>query len=447
MYSNARVCAPLTLLLSDGRGGAANSRVSVSDSLLTTNRVYQMPDASGTVPLLSLSQTFTAAQTFEASTAGKLVNFNRTTDSVQADVSWRTGGVLRWDLRFQTAETGSNAGGDLALIARSDAGAAIDTPLTIGRAAASPFTLGRPVIITSSGSLVVGTSAFIGSERARIAGGTIATPTSTDVVIGGGSLSAGATVTCVGLVATGVATLGSASTGGHTLTANTSHTLIRTDANTATVNQSLALIKRTTGTAANGYGTNWIIQLASSNGTDRAAANMEASWVDATDATRKSRVRFEASDAAGQREFLRGEAFGAAAGVSLLGASATSGTVTAAGAILSNTTGGVGYTTGAGGTVTQITSRTTGVTLNTATGAITLVSAAGSASWQSFTVTNSAVAATDTVILNQVSGTDLYMLSVTAVAAGSFRISFATTGGTTTEQPVFRFTVIKSVSA
>lgn len=110
-------------------------------------------------------------------------------------------------------------------------------------------------------------------------------------------------------------------------------------------------------------------------------------------------------------------------------------------------TGGLGYGTGSGGAVTQITSRTTGVTLNKTNGAITLVSAAGSATWQSFTVTNSTVAATDTIIANQKSGTDLYMISVTAVAAGSFRISFATTGGTTTEQPVFNFAVIKAVTA
>jgi hypothetical protein len=118
------------------------------------------------------------------------------------------------------------------------------------------------------------------------------------------------------------------------------------------------------------------------------------------------------------------------------------------GAFRSNgATGGIGYATGAGGTVTQITSRTTGVTINKITGAITLVSAAGSVAWQSFTVTNSAVAGSDTVICNQVSGTDLNMIHVTAIAAGSFRISFATTAGVTVEQPVFRFTVIKSVSA
>lgn len=105
-----------------------------------------------------------------------------------------------------------------------------------------------------------------------------------------------------------------------------------------------------------------------------------------------------------------------------------------------------GYDAGSGGTVTQITSRTTGVTLNEPSGQITLVSAAGTATWQSFTVTNSTVAATDTVIVNQASGTDLYMIHVTAVGAGSFQITYATTGGTTTETPVFNFAVIEGAA-
>ena len=53
------------------------------------------------------------------------------------------------------------------------------------------------------------------------------------------------------------------------------------------------------------------------------------------------------------------------------------------------------------------------------------------------------VAATDVVCVVQKSGTDKYMTHVTNVAAGSFQITFATTGGTTTEQPVFNFALIK----
>lgn len=110
---------------------------------------------------------------------------------------------------------------------------------------------------------------------------------------------------------------------------------------------------------------------------------------------------------------------------------------------------GIGYGTGtgAGGAVTQITSRTTGVTLNTYSGQITLVSAAGSATPASFTVTNSKVAAGDTIILVQKSGTDLLELHVTAVAAGSFRITFFTTGGTTTETPVITFAVVRAAAS
>lgn len=110
-------------------------------------------------------------------------------------------------------------------------------------------------------------------------------------------------------------------------------------------------------------------------------------------------------------------------------------------------TGPLGFATGAGGAVTQITSRTTGVTLNTATGAITLFAAAGSATAATFTVTNSAVAATDVVIVSAKSGTNVYLTYVTAVAAGSFNITFNTTGGTASDSPVINFAVIKAVAA
>jgi hypothetical protein len=126
----------------------------------------------------------------------------------------------------------------------------------------------------------------------------------------------------------------------------------------------------------------------------------------------------------------------------------TSGILTFSGAMLSSGTGGIGYTTGAGGTVTQATSRTTGVTLNKPSGAITMFTAAGSATPASFTVTNSTVAATDTISLNIKSGaTNTYFYFITAVAAGSFVITFWTTGGTASDTPVLNFNVIKGVAA
>jgi hypothetical protein len=110
---------------------------------------------------------------------------------------------------------------------------------------------------------------------------------------------------------------------------------------------------------------------------------------------------------------------------------------------------GIGYAalTGAGGAVTQITSRTTAVTLNALCGAITLVSAAGSTTPASFTVNNNKVKAGDIIVLNQQSGADLYSMDVTNVQDGSFQVTTNTKSGTTTEQPVFNFAVIKATSS
>lgn len=121
--------------------------------------------------------------------------------------------------------------------------------------------------------------------------------------------------------------------------------------------------------------------------------------------------------------------------------------INAAQTVVAVGTGGLGYGAGSGGTVTQATSRTTGVTINKPTGAITMFSAAGSATAATFTVTNSKVDATDTVVISQKSGTNLYVTAVTAVAAGSFNVTFYTTGGTATDAPVFNFAVIKGATA
>lgn len=127
---------------------------------------------------------------------------------------------------------------------------------------------------------------------------------------------------------------------------------------------------------------------------------------------------------------------------------ATGTSLAVTGLLTSSGAAGIGYATGAGGTVTQITSRTTGVTLNKTCGNIVLFSAAGSATPFSFTLTNSTIAAGDTVRVCQKSGTDLYTTQVvTATAAGSCQITLANASGTTTEQPVFNFSVLKGVAA
>jgi hypothetical protein len=110
--------------------------------------------------------------------------------------------------------------------------------------------------------------------------------------------------------------------------------------------------------------------------------------------------------------------------------------------------GKLGYTTGSGGTVTQITSRTASVTLNKTNGAITLVSAAGSATYQAFYVFNSTISTNDVVVCSfqQASINNKYAVFTTVDSTG-FTVIVAAVSGTATEAPIINFAVIKAVNA
>jgi hypothetical protein len=122
------------------------------------------------------------------------------------------------------------------------------------------------------------------------------------------------------------------------------------------------------------------------------------------------------------------------------------------GVIVHDATTGLGYGTGAGGTVTQATSKATGVTLNAVSGQITLNNGALATSpIAGFILTNSAIAATDTVIVNVASGVGeatSYVVGVSAVAAGSCKIFVQNVSGNSkSEAIVLNFTVLKGASA
>lgn len=116
----------------------------------------------------------------------------------------------------------------------------------------------------------------------------------------------------------------------------------------------------------------------------------------------------------------------------------------------SSPTAAFGYATGAGGAVTQSTDKTTGVTSNTNTTAITTNNASlAAATVVAFTFTNSAIAATDTVVVtHQSAGTSgAYTLNAFP-GSGSAVISIRNnTAGALAEAIVLRVTIIKSVSA
>ena len=67
---------------------------------------------------------------------------------------------------------------------------------------------------------------------------------------------------------------------------------------------------------------------------------------------------------------------------------------------LTGATSAIGYTTGGGGTVTQLTDKSTGVTLNKPSGQITMNGALlGNVTPVTFTLTNSQISATDVLVL------------------------------------------------
>jgi hypothetical protein len=115
-------------------------------------------------------------------------------------------------------------------------------------------------------------------------------------------------------------------------------------------------------------------------------------------------------------------------------------------------TASLGYGTGAGGTVTQLTSKSTGVTLDKLVGQIvTHDESMGNNTSVSFTVTNSLVGANDVVVIHRASGGTgggVYHAFVDAIAAGSFVVHLHNDhGGTLAEAITLNFAVIKGVVA
>lgn len=122
--------------------------------------------------------------------------------------------------------------------------------------------------------------------------------------------------------------------------------------------------------------------------------------------------------------------------------------IDASGNLLLTANAGVGYGAGSGGTVTQGTSKSTGVTLNKVSGQITMNAASLAANTSiTFLVTNSTVLATDNVIVNLKGGYasyGTYDVKAEGIAAGSFVITLKNvSGGSLSEAVVLTFSVIR----
>lgn len=112
----------------------------------------------------------------------------------------------------------------------------------------------------------------------------------------------------------------------------------------------------------------------------------------------------------------------------------------------------LGYGTGAGGTVTQATSKSTAVTLNKPTGQITMSTAAlGAGATVGFTLNNTLIAITDTIILSFTGASTTNSLAYNiwaAMGSGTASISVKNvSAGSLSEALVINFAVIKGATA
>jgi hypothetical protein len=114
----------------------------------------------------------------------------------------------------------------------------------------------------------------------------------------------------------------------------------------------------------------------------------------------------------------------------------------------------IGYSSAAQGTVTQATSKSTGVTLNKSAGQITMNNAALAAGAAvSFVLTNSVISANDTIIVNIASNTTgslagAYTTYVSYLAAGSALITLRNLTAATSysEAVVINYAIIHGAS-
>ena len=110
--------------------------------------------------------------------------------------------------------------------------------------------------------------------------------------------------------------------------------------------------------------------------------------------------------------------------------------------------GATGYTTGAGGTVTQLTSKSTAVTLNKPTGQITINNAALAAgATVSFSFNNSLISSNDMLLLNTKSWGGSYRLNVEIGSGSCFIFLTNLTGGSLSDSFVLNFAIIKGAAS
>ncbi len=132
---------------------SANADLTIDTGAQTVDRTLTIPVLTGnrTLSVIDQAQTITGANIF----TGGLTSGDGTTSysiaingvgspSSNRDLNFQSAGTTVWNFRVSGNQTGSDAGSSLSLTARTDAGATIDNPISIVRAAGGAITFARP---------------------------------------------------------------------------------------------------------------------------------------------------------------------------------------------------------------------------------------------------------------------------------------------------------------
>jgi hypothetical protein len=139
------------------------SAASLTASGLTSGRVPYV--TTGGLLTDSAQLLFNGSSTFtvgDGSLASCVFAINGTGASNSAQIALQAASVTRWNIRTVGATSSGDAGANLEFVARTDAGAGIDTPFSIVRAAGGAITLARPVTCTGAVTVPNGTAAAPG---------------------------------------------------------------------------------------------------------------------------------------------------------------------------------------------------------------------------------------------------------------------------------------------
>lgn len=147
--------SPLTIANAAGGTIAFSSARPITGGTYNGQTISSAASFTGslsTAGALNINSTGTSLNVGTAA-GGAVTGINiRAAASIQRDFIFSSGTTAVWTMRVQGTESGGDAGASLNFIARTDAGAIIDVPLSITRAAGGTiaFSSGRPVTMGSS---------------------------------------------------------------------------------------------------------------------------------------------------------------------------------------------------------------------------------------------------------------------------------------------------------